>query len=240
MLQAPWDDRLWSVLSSTPEKVNSQTIDENLFLRRNFRLRGERSRPDEEPLMPVPPSGEWSGEFQDMPCIANEEHAVQYELTFKANGAIQGTCVSAEGDFNINGVYNLRTGIVAWTQFPCNPRPNAKGAEFYGDVSFVAHGPARITGTFLTPTGRYCIVNLTHPSASAGKVHFEVDVSPGNLREEPPRRSSLPEVDFNPYKLPAREEPARRSSLPALPTLLTGGFRPVTAEKPSFLRKYVK
>merc|ERR550537_2071378 len=52
--------------------------------------------------MPVPPSGEWSGEFQDMPCIADEEHAVKYELTFKANGAIQGTCESAEGDFNIN------------------------------------------------------------------------------------------------------------------------------------------
>merc|ERR1712224_294296 len=157
--------------------------------------------------LPDPPSGEWSGEYQDMPCVANEEHAVKYKLTFKANGAVLGTGSSAEGEFSISGIYNLYTGIVAWSQFPLKPRPNAKATEFYGDVSIFASGPAKITGTFLTPNGRYCIVNLVQPTTSECN---------GKIKEE----SGLPQ-----------------SSPTALPTLLTGSMTPIRDGKPSFFPK---
>jgi hypothetical protein len=130
MLQAPWDDRLWSLLSTTPDQVNPQIIKENLANRKSFRLKQERAIPDENPLLVLPPSGEWSGAYQDMPCVANEEHEVKYKITFKANGFVEGSGSSSEGDFHINGVYDRCTGIVAWSQFPSNPRPNAKATEF--------------------------------------------------------------------------------------------------------------
>jgi len=167
MLQAPWDERLWSVLSTTPDEVDSKIINDNLTNRKNFRLKQARETPDEGPLSLVPPSGEWSGSYQDMPwCV---DHEVTYKITFRSDGAVEGSGSSKEGEFNVKGVYNRCTGIVTWGQVPANPRPNAKATEFYGDVSSFVTGPAKITGTFVTSNGRYCIVNLVGPGATASE-----------------------------------------------------------------------
>merc|ERR1712224_480097 len=156
-----------------------------------------------------------------MPCVANEEHEVQCKITFKADGAVEG-CLSCktDGDFQIQGVYDLSTGIVAWSQVPVNPRPGAKATEFYGDVYNLSSGPSRITGTFLTSNGRYCVLNLVNPLGG---------VSPALLPKsvDKRRRHSLASAATKP------EEPGRRHSAPdALPTLLgVGSLQPITDGK---------
>jgi hypothetical protein len=204
MIQAPWDDRLWSLLSTEPDKITSQVIQENLRKRKCFRNQPEKSGTDKDPLVLRPPSGEWRGEYQDMKT--HEQYEVKYRITFLEDGRVQGSAISTDGDqalqdFKINGVHSLRTGIVAWSQFPSQPRPNAQASEFYGDAFMGASGPARITGTFVTPSGRYCVVNLAHPKTTKGKEVDKAQVA----------------VTFN---LPISEELPRHSS-EELPTLLT-------------------
>merc|ERR1712224_722598 len=153
-----------------------------------------------------------------MPCVANEEHEVQCKITFKADGAVEG-CLSCktDGDFQIKGAYNFSTGIVAWGQFPINPRPNAKATEFYGDIYNLSSGPSRIAGTFLTSNGQYCVLNLVNPLASEVK-------------------ATLPTL-LKGSMTPARDgavSPATKqgeSSEDSLPTLLRGSIQPVYGGK---------
>jgi len=210
-MQAPWDDRLWSLLSTEPDKITSQVIQENLKQRRSFRNKPEKSGADNNPLVQPPPSGEWRGEYQDMKT--NEQYEVKYKITFLEDGRVQGSAISTDGDqalqdFKINGMYSLCTGIVAWSQFQSQPRPNAQASEFYGDACMSSSGPARITGTFVTPDGRYCVVNLVHPTASKAS-----------------------EVAVNPQKMPEELLPGRsaESSSQHLPTLLAGSMTPIKA-----------
>jgi len=213
MLQAPWDNRLWSLLSTAPEKVTSDIIKQNLADRKRFRVGQERIVPSEDPLQLVPPSGEWSGEFQDMPCVANQEHEVKYKVTFKADGAVEGSYSCEDGDFKIKGAYNFSTGIVAWSQFPVNPRPNTTATEFYGDIYNLASGPSRITGTFLTSSGRYCVMNLVNPLAGNVKEVLPAPLT-GSTKPGRQRAASLAEK---------QEESDRGHYAPdALPTLLGG------------------
>lgn len=213
MLQSPWDERLWSLFFKEPEKIISQIVQENLCKRRNFRLKPDKSGPDDSPLMPTPPSGEWSGEYKDM-TRDEHEHEVKYKITFEAGGKVQGSAMSTDGDqFRINGTYSLRTGIVAWNQHPCNPKNNVKEAEFYGDVFIGPSGPARITGTFVTGNGRYCVLNLVDPTVSKTN-----------------------EIPVCPPKVPV-ELPPHRSSPDALPTLLAGGVTPIKAHIARNLRE---
>jgi hypothetical protein len=217
MLQAPWDDRLWSLLSTTPEEVNSAVINENLANRKKFRLDQERIVPADDPALLFPPAGEWSGEYQNMPCVANQEHEVKCKITFRADGAVVGLLTCKDGDFNIRGSYNLSTGIVAWSQFPVDPRPNAKATEFYGDVYNLASGPSRITGTFLTQNGKYCALNLINPLA-------------GEVKE------ALPALLTGSKKASRTATPVKQEksglSAPDLPTLLAGKLQPITDGKP--------
>jgi len=139
--------------------VSTQIINENLATRRSHRQAPcERSGSDENPELvdSVPPSGEWSGEYQDMPCVANQEYKVRYDIVFKTDGTVEGSGSSSEGKFMIKGIYNLCSGIVAWRSSTSGSRT---AAEFYGEVSKV-RGMTQITGTFLTSFGRYCIVSL--------------------------------------------------------------------------------
>jgi len=223
MLQAPWDADLWSLLSNAPEEITPAIINENLFNRKRFRMRTSRVVPADDPEHLVPPSGEWSGQYQDMPCVANQEHEVTYKITFKANGEVKGCLSCKDGDFQIQGVYDMSTGIVAWSQVPVNPR--AKATEFYGDVYNLSSGPSRITGTFLTSTGRYCMLNLSDPSPGVLSTELQESVQPEIKRE---RAASLAtdSLDTKP------EEFGRRHSAPdALPTLLTASLQPKTEEK---------
>jgi len=213
---APWDERLLSVLSTTPDKLDSQIVTANLNNRKSFRMKLARETPNEGPLSLVPPSGEWLGSYQDMPCIANEDHKITYKITFRADGAVEGSCSSKDGEFNVKGVYNRCTGIVAWGQIPANPRPNARATEFYGDVSSFTTGPAKITGTFLTSTGHYGVVNLVGSGATTYESN-EVAACCSKLRDTSgPRHSS------------ATPTPAA-----ALPTILTGNVPPFRAGTPS-------
>jgi len=183
MLRAPFDDRLWSLLSTQPAKVNKkfiEIINENLTHRRSRRLQPcGRSGTDENPQLCVPPLGNWSGDYQDLPSVANMAYKVQYQIVFKSDGAVEGSGSSTEGNFTIKGVYNLRTGFVAWRQAsascpvwhnPCSKYGAMLESEFFGSVSnFAGPGPARLTGTFLTDLGRYCAVNLLCPRDNEAK-----------------------------------------------------------------------
>lgn len=218
MLQAPWDERLLSALSTEPDKVDSQIINENLNNRKSFRLKLARETPNEGPLSLVPPSGEWLGSYQDMPCIANEDHEITYKITFRADGAVEGSGSSKDGEFNVKGVYNRCTGIVAWGQVPVNPRPNARATEFYGDVSSFATGPAKITGTFLSSTGHYCVVNLVGSGATISESNA-VTASCSKLRD-PLGPSATP----TPRGVDAAD----------LPTILTGNHYRNISNAPPF------
>lgn len=235
MLQAPWDDRLWSLLSTAPEEITPAIINENCAKRKKFRLDQEnQSLGGNDPLLPIPPSGEWSGEYQDMPCVANQEQEVKCQITFKVDGEVDGCLSCKEGDFKIKGVYNSSNGIVAWAQVPVNPRPNAKATEFYGDVYNLASGPSRITGTFLTSNGRYCMLNLVNPLASQNlpnaKATEAIEILPNLLttttmlgRDEVTR----------PVKQHVESEhhhPTVADDAVDLPTLLAGKVQPIFGE----------
>lgn len=221
MLQAPWDDRLWSLLSTKPEEVTSHIVNENLANRKKFRLDQERIVvPNGDPSLCIPPPGEWSGKYQEMPCVANQEHEVKCKISFKADGAVDGFFSCTDGDFKIQGMYDLSTGIVGWSQFPINPRPGAKATEFYGDVYNLTSGPSRISGTFLTSTGRYCILNLVNPLPGLASDAKEVQPAqkPGRGRLASP---AIKEEEAD----PDHYDPD------ALPTLLAGKLQPILGAK---------
>jgi len=227
MLQAPWDERLWSLLSTEPAKVTPQVIKENLNKRKSFRCRPEKPGSDDSRLLPMPASGEWRGEYQDMK--SNDVHEVKFKISFLEDGRLQGSAISTDPDhalqdFKINGVFSLHTGIVAWCQFPSNARPNTQGDEFYGDVFLCPSGPARITGTFVTSSGRYCVVNLVHPRACKAN---EVAATSPKLAE-----TLLPV----PPKV-AEALPSRPSSREELPTLLGGSMTPIKTHIVNNLRE---
>jgi hypothetical protein len=180
---APWDDRLWSLLKSEPKKASKQSIqiiNDNLVQRRRHRMHpSERSGTDVSPQSFIPLHGvvSWSGCYVEIPMsIASIQCKVQYDVVFKADGTIEGSGSGAEGNFKVNGAYNLQKGTVAWRQEaascpvwynPCSKYGAKIEAEFYGRmVNFSGPGPAQITGTFLTDLGRYCAVNLTCPTGS--------------------------------------------------------------------------
>lgn len=143
--------------------VTSQIINENLANRRSHRLQPcERSGSDENPELFTPPTGEWSGEYQDAPCFANSEYKVHCNVIFKADGFVEGSGSSTEGKFCIKGVYNLRSGIVAWRQI-FSDNGSRVAAEFFGEVTMY-QGTAQITGTFLSSKGRYCVMKLASAS----------------------------------------------------------------------------
>lgn len=243
MIQAPWDDLLWSMLSNEPNKITSQDgkrlIQENLRKRKCFRNQPEKSGPDNDALVLRPPSGEWHGEYQDMKT--HERYEVKYKITFLEDGRIQGSAISTDDDqalqdFKINGTHSLRTGIVAWSQMVSQPRPNAQASEFYGDAFMSPSGPARITGTFVTPNGRYCVVNLVDPTTAAKNVEVDREVDRAQVTfnlsaevEEVPRK-----VHFR--AVAAAAIAARRSS-EDLPTLLTGSRTPIRAKVAKNLEK---
>lgn len=249
MIQAPWDDHLWALLSSAPEEVTpaimKETCKENLANRKRFRIQQERTRPTDDPLLLVPPSGQWSGEYQDMPCVANQEHEVTCKITFKADGAVEG-CLSCkdDGECKIQGMYDRSTGIVVWSQCPSNPRPGAKATEFYGDVYNLSSGPARVTGTFLTSSGRYCVLNLVNPSGGVSPTMIKDSVkgvSP-TLIKDSVKGSEKPSASKNRATSPAvisiaklaRE--SKNTSPDALPTLLGGNLQPITDGQPIYYK----
>lgn len=164
-MQSPWDYRLWSLLCTKPQMVSLQIINENLANRRNHRLNPyERSGTDEYPELSMPHSGKWSGEYQDAPCIANLEYKVNCNINFKADGTVEGSGSSTEGKFRIKGIYNLRSGKVAWRQLSsnssnCSECGTRVASEFFGEVTTL-QGSTHIAGTFLTTKGRYCVMNL--------------------------------------------------------------------------------
>jgi len=151
--------------------VSKQIIDENLANRRSHRQQPfERVGTDEnEALVDImPPSGEWSGEYQDMPCVANKEFKVRCDIVFKSDGSVDGSGSSVEGNFMIKGIYNLYSGIVAWRQVissssSCTENGSRIAAEFYGELSRLQDA-TEITGTFLTNKGRYCVMKLSSAS----------------------------------------------------------------------------
>lgn len=239
MIQAPWDDRLWSMLSNEPNKLTSQDgrslIQENLRKRKCFRNQPEKSGPDNDPLEihPRPPSGEWHGEYQDMKT--HERYEVKYKITFLEDGRIQGSAISTDADqalqdFKINGTHSLRTGIVAWSQMVSQPRPNAQATEFYGDAFMSPSGPARITGTFVTPSGRYCVVNLVDPTTAAKNVEVDREVHRAQVTF-----NLSAEVEEVPRVVPLRR--SSESSPEDLPTLLTGSRTPIRAHVAKNLEK---
>jgi len=174
---APWDDRLMSLLKSEHDKASEesiQIINDNLVQRRRHREHPqEKLASDKNPQSNLPNYGSmtWSGCYVDIPhSIASIECKVQYDIVFKADGTIEGSGSSAEGNFKINGSYNLRDGTVAWRQAapkcpvwynPCSKYGAKIEAEFFGRMrNFQGPDPTRITGTFLTDHGRYCALNL--------------------------------------------------------------------------------
>lgn len=197
MSQTPWDSRLWNILSTKPHQRESgaatQIINENLAQRRSYRLQPyEKSGSNENPDVPVPSSSEWVGHYQDMPCVANTEIEVKYKIIFKPDGGIEGSGSSAEGNFTIKGICNLRTGVIAWRQqSPSSPSCIEYGskiaAEFYGKLRyFKGLNPAQVTGTFLTNKGRYCEVNLRCCETAS-----EVASVAANARNTVPRSASI-------------------------------------------------
>lgn len=173
MYRSPWDTNLWNQLAvpcANPLKVDGQIVRENLANRKSHRLMPcEKSGSDENPDRPAPPSGDWTGDYQDAPCVANAEYKAQYKMVFKPDGAVEGSGSSKEGRFKIQGVYNLRSGILAWRQLSPPDAHQGCGtklaAEFFGSICSIA-GRKHITGTFLTNTGRYCVVKLVSPKDS--------------------------------------------------------------------------
>jgi hypothetical protein len=180
---APWDDRLWSLLSSTTKKASKQSIqiiNDNLVQRRRRRVHpSERSGTGDNPQLRFPQLGtvSLSGSYVEIPkSSASIECKVQYHIVFKVDGTVEGHGSSAEGNFKIDGAYNLREGTVAWRQTaascpvwfnPCSKYGAKVEAEFFGHMhNFSSPGLESITGTFLTDLGRYCAVSLTSPKTS--------------------------------------------------------------------------
>eukprot|EP00746_Dinoflagellata_sp_MGD_P160655 gnl/MRDRNA2_/MRDRNA2_87507_c0_seq1.p1 gnl/MRDRNA2_/MRDRNA2_87507_c0~~gnl/MRDRNA2_/MRDRNA2_87507_c0_seq1.p1 ORF type:complete len:306 (+),score=56.96 gnl/MRDRNA2_/MRDRNA2_87507_c0_seq1:81-920(+) len=228
---APWDDRLWSLLKSEPTKASKQSIqiiNDNLVQRRKHRVHpNERSGTDQNPLLSFPLRGtmSWSGCYVEIPMsVASIECKVQYDIVFKPDGTIEGSGSSAEGNFKINGSYNLQRGIVAWRQAaatcpvwynPCSKYGAKIEAEFFGRMlNFSGSGPARITGTFLTDLGRYCAVNLTCPTTSGA------DNSTVSADAQSTAGQAFAEMEQLPTLLSARRRPAA----------LTGKWQPLRKE----------
>jgi len=151
--------------------------------------------------------------------IASRECEVQYHIVFKPDGTVEGSGSSAEGNFKIDGAYNLRKGIVAWRQTaascpvwfnPCSKYGAKIEAEFFGHMlNFSGPGPARIMGTFLTDLGRYCAVNVTCPGTNTTNTQSA-----------------------------AQEAFAEMEQLPTLLTSrLTGKWQPITKDKEDARRK---
>merc|ERR1712224_1108527 len=200
---------------------------------KRFRLQQERIVPDDNASLLVPPSGEWSGEYQDMPCVANQEHEVTCKITFKADGAVEGCLICKDdGECKIQGMYDRSTGIVVWSQYPSNPRPGAKATEFYGDVYNLSSGPARVTGTFLTSNGRYCALNLVNPSGGVSPTMIKDSVNESEKPSASKNRATSPAV-ISIAKL-ARE--SKNTSPDALPTLLGGNLQPITDGQPIYYK----
>jgi len=105
-----------------------------------------------------------------------------YNIIFKVDGAVEGSGSSSEGSFTIEGVYNGRSGTVAWRQesvaCPAQHIPLMEctvqfESEFFGEVSnFLGPGPAQITGTLLTDLGLEFAVSLVFNSS------FEAETGP--------------------------------------------------------------
>lgn len=215
-IRAPWDDRLWSVVSSECKEVThndlpsdqytnnrikdmdqfTQIVNDNLVHRRRQRQTpSARSGVDENPQMLIPAHDTWSGCYVDIPMSnASLEYKVQYTVVFKADGIVEGSGSSAEGNFAINGVYNLQTGDVAWRQAsascpvwfnPCSKYGARTEAEFFGKVvNFAGPGPFQIAGTFLTDFGRYCALNLTCARGSEAETRTSVERAGSTLARE--------------------------------------------------------
>lgn len=177
MFRAPWDTELWSHLcvpsanrTSNPIQVDGQIVRENLAKRKNHRLKPcERQGSHAHPYLPVPPSGEWTGDYEDVPSVPSLDHQqVQYNIVFKPDGSIEGFGCSNEGRFIIQGVYNLCKQRVAWRQLSPTDVHQGCGtelaAEFFGEIS-ILESRTQITGSFVTNHGRYCIVRVVAPRA---------------------------------------------------------------------------
>lgn len=177
------EDRLLSALSAQTRKVSRQFIqivNENLVHRRKLRLQPcARSGSCSNPEWVVPPVGQWSGGYVDLPVSdssAHMEYEVQYNIVFKMDGTVEGFGRSTEGNFTIQGAYNSQTGTVMWRQVsascpvwhnPCTKYGARVESEFCGRVSnFTGPASPRIKGTFITELGRYCDVNLVCSGAS--------------------------------------------------------------------------
>jgi len=240
MLRTPWEDRLLAVLPTDPSKADAdffKVVQEDLSYRRSQRLESlEVAGTDDDRRWSIPSASYWSGEYHDLPSAATE-HNISYNIVFKGDGAVVGSGSSSEGSFSIRGVYNCRTGTVAWRQEaescpvwhnPCTRYGVRVESEFFGVVSnFEGNGPTRISGTFLTDLGRYCEVNLVCRGPS------QTDTG---IRTAKRRARGVESSKFAPDSKEQEEE--------TLPTLLTssitGWWNPVTddqVKRRQFLRQ---
>merc|ERR1719313_47731 len=164
-----------------PLTITSDKVNDFLNKRKNHRLEvASKSGSTANPHLVAPLSGEWMG-F----CIQTSSHCtresrscgqkqqITYRLTFKPCGTVEGSASSAEGKFNIKGVYNMLKGTVQWRQSSQHAASSSEygqkgSAEFVGDL-ILASQPSEqgaIVGTFLTTGGGYYQVEIRDPLAA--------------------------------------------------------------------------
>jgi hypothetical protein len=161
-------------LTITPDVVN-----DFMKKRKNHRLEvASKSGSAANPHLVAPLSGEWTGTCKDNQ-ISGQGEQITYRLTFKPCGAVEGSATSAQGKFNIKGVYNILKGTVQWRQSSQHASSSSEygqkgSAEFVGDLILAKERcDGAIVGTFLTTHGGYYHVELIDPLAAAQPKHVK-------------------------------------------------------------------
>lgn len=212
MFRTPWDDALWTHLcapsanrTSNPIQVDGHLVRENVAKRKSHRLQPcERQGSHAHPYLFVPPSGEWTGDYEDVPSVASLSYQqVQYDIVFKPDGSIEGAGCSNEGRFIIQGVYNLCKQRVAWRQLSPPDAHQGCGtklaAEFFGEMSIVG-AQTQITGSFVTNHGRYCIVRLIAPEICSYTANVESETMSQHLQTNANVEAALPRLLGSPCR----------------------------------------
>lgn len=172
--------QLSGLLTMVPLTITPDVVNDFLKKRKNHRLEvASKSGSAANPHLVAPLSGEWTGSCQEGRMSGRGEE-MTYRLTFKPCGAVEGSATSAEGKFNIKGVYNMLKGTVQWRQSSQHAASSSEygqkgSAEFVGDLILANHPSEQgaIVGTFLTTSGGYYHVELMDPLAATQPTHVK-------------------------------------------------------------------
>eukprot|EP00746_Dinoflagellata_sp_MGD_P160276 gnl/MRDRNA2_/MRDRNA2_86924_c0_seq1.p1 gnl/MRDRNA2_/MRDRNA2_86924_c0~~gnl/MRDRNA2_/MRDRNA2_86924_c0_seq1.p1 ORF type:complete len:230 (+),score=37.87 gnl/MRDRNA2_/MRDRNA2_86924_c0_seq1:76-765(+) len=169
---------LSGLLTMVPLTITPDVVNDFLTKRKNHRLEvASKSGSAANPHLVAPLSGDWTGTSKESRMSGRGEE-IRYRLTFKPCGAVEGSATSAEGKFNIKGVYNMLKGTVQWRQTSQHAASSSEygqkgSAEFVGDLILANHPfeQGAIVGTFLTTGGGYYHVELVDPQTAMQPTH---------------------------------------------------------------------